>query len=256
MASTVQGPALLHVGERKRGDKNFHTDEYVLAPPGTIVAPRRRGEPATAENALKALSRQAQSGGTMATGPSAFQSYSKAKNMAAPKPVGPPVYRQMVKAQMGATVSSAQPTAGMAVNPVADALTAIQSVANAQGSTPEMAANSLLNPGTTMGAAPPAANVPFATGGDAMSGFLQALLGGGQLTGPDLMLAQLALMQALGRIDPRALGVTDPAQFRALIAEGMGEPTLDMQRQRFNQSLFGFSQAAPSRGSVPTVASS
>lgn len=257
MASNVQGPTLLHVGERRRGDKRYHSDEYVYAPPGTIVAPRRRGEPATPENAMRAIQRQvAKAGGTMAKGPTAYQAFNKARAIASPVPVGPPVFREMTKAQMGATVSSQQPVASTqaAPDPIGDALRAISAVSSSYGVGNEAAASMLNN--QPIPSAPAAENIPFATGGGAMSDFLTALLGGANLTGPDLMLAQLAIMSALGRIDPRAIGVTDPARFRALLGEGMGEPTLDMQRQRFNQSLFGFSQASPSRGNVPTVASS
>ncbi len=57
--TTVEGPTLLHVGERSVDDKKFATDEFVLAPPGTVVAPRPHGMEATPQNAALALIDQA-----------------------------------------------------------------------------------------------------------------------------------------------------------------------------------------------------
>ncbi len=56
---SVEGPTLLHVGERNPNDKKFEVDEFVLAPPGTVVAPRPRGMAATPQNAALALIDQA-----------------------------------------------------------------------------------------------------------------------------------------------------------------------------------------------------
>lgn len=290
----IAGPALIHVGERSPKDKNFATDEYVFAPPGTIVAPRKKGEKPTAENAMRALSAQARKLGMEKpmAGPKAYTAYQSAKKAAAPKRTSPsaqgrsepradampPILGALVGAAIGAGVGSRQgsgstympagstsapataPTAApqqpvqqAAPNPVADALTAISQVSQANGIDNASAA-SLLN---TAPAAPqgPATGVGFAEGTGAFNTFLSNLLGAAGLTGPDLMLAQLGIMQQLGIVDPRALGVTDPAQFRTLLAEGKGFKTLDAQKQAFNQSLFGFSQASAQRG-VPTVQSS
>lgn len=270
----VSGPTLLHVGERPRGDKKYATDEYVLAPPGTIVAPRLKGEEPTPENAARAIVRQGRKLGLLPAGKGkampnlpAYAAYKAAQGLATPPaatggtPVGPPVYRRMTAAATGAGVSSAAPAAGTgqpgaAVNPIKDALDAIAAVSTARGVSNEQAA-SMLNTGSAVPLNQPApTSVGISEGSGAMANLISQLLGGAQLTGPDLMLAQLAIMQGLGIIDPRALGITDPAQFRALLAEGQGMPTLDAQKQRFNESLFGFSQSAPSRGNVPTVASS
>lgn len=49
---TVEGPALLHVGERSPKDKNYETSEVVLAAPGTVVAPIPKGMKVDENNAL------------------------------------------------------------------------------------------------------------------------------------------------------------------------------------------------------------
>lgn len=274
----VAGPTLIHVGERPRGQKKYASDEYVLAPPGTIVAPRKRGEKPTPENAARAIIGQAEKmgllgGEPMSKGPAAYDAYTKAKGMAQTPArrmplaaggasVGPPVYRRLTPAAVGAGVTStAAPTAAASVgqptaaaNPFKDALDAIFQVGQAQGVDPTAAAGMLLNQPTPASPAP--STIPFASGAGSMSNYLGQLIQGGQLTGPDLMLAQLAIMLGMGQINPAALGITDPAQFREILAGGGGVPTLDAQKQRFNESLFGFSQSAPSRGNVPAVASS
>ncbi len=56
---SVEGPTLLHVGERGVDDPKFAVDEFVLAPPGTVVAPRPHGMEATPQNAALALIDQA-----------------------------------------------------------------------------------------------------------------------------------------------------------------------------------------------------
>ena len=55
---TAMGPTMLRVGERQQGDPEFESDEYLLAPPGTVVAPRTKGEEPTPENAAAAIMRQ------------------------------------------------------------------------------------------------------------------------------------------------------------------------------------------------------
>lgn len=52
------GAQLLHVGERKAGDKNYETSEVVFAPPGTVVAPIPKGMKPTPENAMALIVKQ------------------------------------------------------------------------------------------------------------------------------------------------------------------------------------------------------
>lgn len=241
----LDGPQLIRVGERSKADKKYATDEYLLAPPGTIVAPRLKGEKPTPENAAKALLGKAIELGMIPTGgetmgPSAFRAFASGQGAGTRQAsVGPPMLRKIRGAATGA-----------AVNPVADALNAIKAVGSAAGVDDATAAG-MLNTGD----APLGDTVDFAEGTGSMSNYLQQLLAGGQLTGPDLMLAQLAFMQNLGYIDPRAIGVTDPAKFRSIIGEGKGTATIDLKKQMFNESLYGFSQSSPQRGNVPQYAS-
>lgn len=278
MPKPLQGPQLIRVGERAHGDKGkYATDEYLLAPPGTIVAPRPRDEEPTPENAARAIIKQGQKLGmlpkeepTMAGMPAfnAFQallalgaaaqpsgaspgiksqSASSRRSTSSQRPSGgPPAFRRMRGAQEGAGA-----TPGAAVNPIEEALRAIQQVATAHGTDVGTAASMLLG---NVSSQPPQDTIDYAEGGASMNALLTQLLGAAGLTGPDLTLAQLAVMEQLGRIDPRALGVTDPTKFRSLIGEGMGFPTLEREKQQFNQSLYGFSQSAPQRGNVPTAA--
>lgn len=58
MADVHNGPTILHVGERKHGDKNFETSEVVLAAPGTVVAPIPKGMKVTQDNAILLLLKQ------------------------------------------------------------------------------------------------------------------------------------------------------------------------------------------------------
>ncbi len=51
----LKGFQILRIGERSTKDKKFATDEYLAAPPGTIVAPRPKGQAPTMQNAIKAL---------------------------------------------------------------------------------------------------------------------------------------------------------------------------------------------------------
>ena len=51
----LKGFQILRVGERSTKDKKFARDEFLAAPPGTIVAPRRKGQAPTMQNAIKAL---------------------------------------------------------------------------------------------------------------------------------------------------------------------------------------------------------
>ena len=248
MAKVVPGPALIQVGERSANDKKFATDEYIYAMPGTIVAPRPHGEEPTPQNAAKAILKKGRElgifgsetkpehlmGGNM---PPAYTAY---KNMAAA--VGPKNFNRVPRAQTGA-----------AVNPTGDALTAIQSVADMLGVDIPTAVGMLSGvpqPTQDLGA-----TYPYAEGGDAMSQFMQLLLGAAGITGPDLTLAQLAVMNSLGTVNPMAIGVTDPVEFRNLLMSGQGMPTLDARKQKFNESLFGFSQSSPNRGNVPQIAS-
>lgn len=55
----LKGFQILRVGERSKKDKKFATDEFVAAPPGTIVAPRPKGMAPTMQNAIKALAETA-----------------------------------------------------------------------------------------------------------------------------------------------------------------------------------------------------
>jgi hypothetical protein len=74
--TVVKGPTLLHVGERSPDDKEFAQDEFVLAPPGTVVAPRPHDMEPTPENAARAIMAQlseaslveAQEGATVSKG--------------------------------------------------------------------------------------------------------------------------------------------------------------------------------------------
>lgn len=58
----IRGPALIQVGERSPTDKTYATDEYLFVNPGlggfAVVAPRKKNEKPTAENALRAVVRQ------------------------------------------------------------------------------------------------------------------------------------------------------------------------------------------------------
>lgn len=51
----IFGTTLLRVGERSPRDRRYASDEFVLAAPGTIVAPRPRNEPPTMETAVRQL---------------------------------------------------------------------------------------------------------------------------------------------------------------------------------------------------------
>lgn len=259
-AKVLEGSQFIRVGERSKSDKHYATDEYLFAPPGTIVAPRPKNEEPTPENAARAIIRQGLKLGMFSEGGAvlpAFNAYRSAKALAAPRlstsardrsgsnrattaRTGPPRYRSLMGAEDGAGVGPA--------------LQAIQSVANMYGVDPQTAANMLLGSGGgTIGLQE---NVDFAEGSSSMSSALEQLLGAANLTGPDLQLAQLAIMQAIGTVDPRAIGVTDPSKFRSLIGEGMGIPTLAKRKMNFDESLYGFSQSAPQRGNVPVTASS
>ena len=55
----LKGYQILRVGERSKTDKKFASDEFLAAPPGTIVAPRRKGTAPTMQNAIKALAETA-----------------------------------------------------------------------------------------------------------------------------------------------------------------------------------------------------
>ena len=55
----LKGYQILRVGERSAKDKKFATDEFLAAPPGTIVAPRPKGTAPTMQNAIKALAETA-----------------------------------------------------------------------------------------------------------------------------------------------------------------------------------------------------
>lgn len=262
VAKLLAGPQLIRVGERKPGDKTYAVDEYILAPPGTIVAPRRKGEPPTPENAARAIIKKAKelgmldantdagrlmglqtggavrrgrtAGGTMAgTLPhfTAFRNRFRESGMVGNMPVVPPTRHK--------TAAPATLEEGFA-----------RMRRRAGG--PRMFSR-------LVGAQTGVGSIPYAVGGDPFLTYLQLLLGAGQLLGPDLMSSQLNVMNALGFVNPAAIGVTDPTQFRELVAQG-GMPTLAAElgrrKQSFDESLYGFSEAAPSRGNVPTVASS
>lgn len=281
----LHGTSLIRVGERKAGDKKYAVDEYLLAPPGTIVAPRLRNEEPTPENAARAIIAQGKKLGMLPEGAApedilggsdmnmpAYTAYRAAQgtaNASAPARLsrsardrsepqrqsvvsrasrnGPPMYHMLQGAEEGMAAAP-----GMAVNPFEEALRAISQVATQRGIDPTAAAG-MLNTPASQGPQP---TIPMAEGTTAFQGLLEQLLSAAGLTGPDLMLAQLGIMNSIGSIDPRALGITDPAKFRSLLGENMGMPTLDARKQTFNESLFGFSQSAPMRGNVPTVASS
>lgn len=267
-AKMLQGTQLLHVGERPRGDKKFATDEYVLAPPGTIVAPRLKGEEPTPENAIraiigKAVELSAMAEGGAVAGPTAYQTYVKAhpqthraasrgvRGVATPKS-GPRVFRRLRQAQEGAAVN---PWGGPGV---AEALQAIQRAqqAVAGGATMQGFQNyANLDATGAVNTAPAGQDLGVAEGSGQFNNLLQVLLGGAGITGPDNMLAQLAVMGQLGQIDPRALGVTDPKKFRELIGQGQGMPTLAARKQSFDESLYGFARSSPGQGNVAQTSS-
>jgi hypothetical protein len=273
--TVLHGPSLVHVGERKPGDKKYATDEYLLAMPGTIVAPRKLGEKPTAANAAKALLKQGQKlgmlepgstpadlmGGTHMTGPSAYQTFTRASG--SPSAVSKAksgtgvqyARKRRPRAVSGPRILNRLATAqeGMAVNPFAEALRAIQAVASGSNIDVNSAASILNNP-TAPANQGVQSEIPYAEGGASMNDYIKSILGAAGLTGPDLTLAQLGVFDRLGRLDPRALGITDPAEFRRLVGEGQGVPTLEGRKQLFNESLYGFSRSSPQRGNVPNVA--
>jgi hypothetical protein len=238
------GTQLILVGERGHKDKRFESSEYLLAPPGTIVAPRPKGEPATEENAMKAVKKMAKTlGGHMGKGPAGYAAF-RSKRRA---PRGP--RRLRAAAEGAATNPWGEPG-------VAEALQAIARVqqANAAGATQQGWQNfaNLDIPASapvTGGVAPAGSDIQYAEGSGQFNNLLATLLSAAGITG-DTNALNLGVMEALGRIDPRALGITDPAKFRELIAQGKGMPTLQGRQQAFNESLYGFQRAAPSRGNV------
>lgn len=72
MPAEVEGPTILHVGERKHGDKNFETSEVVLAAPGTVVAPIPKGMKVNSENALMLILQQILGSRGQGSGPRAL----------------------------------------------------------------------------------------------------------------------------------------------------------------------------------------
>lgn len=278
----IAGPSLVHVGERKPGDPKWATDEYIFAPPGTIVAPRKLLEKPTAQNAEKAiLAKGRELGmfgkettiadlmgeGTMKT-PPAYAAYKKATGSPSrpvPMKTGGGIRalrsRGTGKPQRGPRyLPKAEDGIATGGDPLSEALLAIQAAASANGVDVNTAANMLNNP-AGIGAAPPSAptaapgTMDVGVGGGYMNDYLTQILAAAGLTGPQLMNAQLGIMQALGMVDPNAIGITDPAQFRSILAKGEGMPTLAKQQQQFNQTLYGFSQSSPNRGNVPQTSS-
>jgi hypothetical protein len=79
-------------------------------------------------------------------------------------------------------------------------------------------------------------------GGDILTQLLQMLTGGAsQSFATELPLTQLSIMQALGTIIPGLFGITDPKQFRDMLASGLqsgqGFPTMGMQQQKWQQGM-------------------
>src|SRR3972149_1118698 len=57
--NAVDGPAIILVGEGKKDEGvKLGSHEYLLAPPGTVVAPGRRGEKPSMVTAIAAIKRQ------------------------------------------------------------------------------------------------------------------------------------------------------------------------------------------------------
>lgn len=267
----LEGPQLIHVGERKPGDKKFATDEYLFAPPGTIVAPRRRDEKPTLENAARAIVAQGQKLGMLpkghpdgllglmpegaegqgvSAGPAAYKSFMKSASPKATSAKKGVTGRPAAKTSPPAfhALQTAEDGAGASPDPLGDALRAILATSQAQGIDVNSAANVLH--GGVPATAPAGGTIGQAEGTGAFAGLLQSLLAAAGLTGPDLLTAQLGIMQAMGRIDPRALGITDPSQFRTLLGEGKGMPTVQGRQQDFNESLYGFQRSSPRNGTV------
>jgi hypothetical protein len=75
-------------------------------------------------------------------------------------------------------------------------------------------------------------------GGNLIAQLMQMLTGGqAQNFATELPMTQLAIMQALGLIDPHLFGITDPAEFRTRLSWGLGTPTLGAQQQKWQQGM-------------------
>ena len=244
--SLLKGFQILRVGERNPKDKRYAADEFVAAPPGTIVAPRPRGMKPTLENAISALADTAvqaasaapakqrslkskvlarAQGGTyvVAPGDNLWSIWSRSNtglSWAAFKTLNSHLGPNYALIHPGDTVYlSAQAPAPAAPTPAPIAPT---SAPTAPMGTPPLAASS---------------GEVFA-GSDIIQQFLAALGGESQVSSVGIPSMQQQWFETMGYIIPALYGITDPAEFRAALAAAMSGapgaaaryPTMTMQQ--------------------------
>lgn len=247
----LKGFQLLRVGERSRKDKKYETDEFVAAPPGTIVAPRPKGMAPTVENAIQQLTNTAVE--AMGSGQGSGRAlYAKA--------YGPAGFIRPRRSER--RLAGAQ--AGVYTVVSGDNLWSIWSRSNTGMSWSDfLALNShlgpnydLIHPGDTVylssqaagGGAPapsppaaqpappsaPAATPPMGTPpltespGEMFAGqalieeWLRGLSGEAEVLGIGIPQLQAGIMESLGFYAPSLYGLTDPAEFRTGLAGVLG----------------------------------
>lgn len=234
---SVQGPTLLHVGERSSNDKKFATDEFVLAPPGTVVAPRPQGMKATPENAARAIMAQlsgldlskAEHGAEVATIPAEKACKILEDGTLEGKPLTPEQQRffsmicqgegQAGPPQQGGPQQQAGPPQG---GPPPEALAALQQILAQQGG--------------GGGALPQAADgAQVAPGAQSMADLLQKLLQDGGFS-IDMLLGIFSLMNSLGIIVPEAIGVTDVQDLRDIFGGDLSGSLETLQSRQFGET--------------------
>lgn len=201
----VVGPAILHVGERPAGDKKYATDEFVLAPPGTIVAPRPKNVKPTFRNAVRLLKQQAMKSG--------YKAPDIVKAAGGTYVVQPGDTLWSIAARMlgsGARWPEILRASGLPANFDPRSLRVGQTLTmpgQPQPGRPPRTRSS--------GSAPPSQPMQVAVGADLLRQYLEMLTGQfSQQMATELPLAQLAMMSAVGALVPGLLGVTDPRLFR------------------------------------------
>ncbi len=199
----VEGPVLLHVGERTKDDPRFASDEFVLAPPGTVVAPRPHNMKPTVANARKAIAGQLAGLSLDEAAEGATVGKAKACKMLEDGSANGKALSKGQKKFFGFVCSGGEPT--KAADGAIVSGEVLDMLAGAGGMYEMHAGGEVTGGGQVT------------EGTDIMSQLLASLLGGAG-TGIDSMGLIIGLMQALGQFNPAALGVTDPQELRDVFA--------------------------------------